>query len=65
MIEIGNECVGCDLPCIYEACPYWAVVRMYCDECKDENQLYWWDNKQLCLGCIEAQLERVEYNEDE
>ena len=63
MIRFENECVGCEWPCIYEACPYWAVARTYCDECEEENQLYWWDEQQLCLGCIEARLERVEIDD--
>ena len=64
MIITENECVDCGLPCIYEACPYWAVTRLYCDECNsEEDVLYWWDNQQLCLGCVEARLERVEYDE--
>jgi hypothetical protein len=60
MIRTENECVECNLPCIYESCPFWAVKRFYCDECEEENQLYWWDGQQLCLGCVEARLERVE-----
>ena len=64
MIITENECVDCGLPCIYEACPYWAVTRLYCDDCgNEEDVLYWWDNQQLCLGCVEARLERVEYDE--
>lgn len=60
MIKIENECCDCGLPCIYESCPYWAVTRFYCDECGDEAELYWYDNEQLCLDCIEKRLERVE-----
>ena len=63
MIRIENECVGCEWPCIYESCPYWAVARLYCDECEEEKQLYWYDSQQLCLDCIEARLERVEYDD--
>ena len=64
MIVTENECVDCGLPCLYESCPYWAVTRLYCDECgSEENTLYWWDGQQLCLGCIEAKLERVEYDD--
>lgn len=64
MINVENECVDCGLPCIYESCPYWAVARFYCDECgSEEDTLYWWDDQQLCLGCVEARLERVEYYE--
>lgn len=65
MIITENECVDCGLPCIYESCPYWAVIRFYCDECNNEvNTLYWWDGQQLCLDCIEARLERVEYYDE-
>lgn len=61
MIRTENECVDCGLPCTYQSCPYWAVTRCYCDECGTEQDvLYWWDGQQLCLDCIEAQLERVE-----
>ena len=64
MIITENECVDCGLPCLYESCPYWAVTRFYCDECDNEAYpLYWYDNEQLCLDCIEERLERVEYNE--
>ena len=64
MVKTENECVQCGLPCWYESCPFWAVTRLYCDECNsEENVLYWWDDQQLCLGCIEARLERVEYDE--
>ena len=65
MIITENECVDCGLPCIYESCPYWAVTRFYCDECNNEvNKLYWWDDQQLCLDCIEERLERVEYYDE-
>jgi hypothetical protein len=63
LIVIANECVDCGLPCIYEACPYYEVVRYYCDECGEESELYYWDGEQLCVDCILKQLERVEYND--
>ena len=63
MVRIENECCDCGLPCIYESCPFWAVARLYCDECEEEKTLYWFDDQQLCLDCIEARLERVEYDE--
>lgn len=64
MVRVENECVNCGLPCIYDSCPNFAVTRMYCDECDDEaDVLYWWDNQQLCLDCVEARLERVEPDE--
>ena len=66
MIKTENECVGCPdgLPCLYELCPYWAVTRLCCDQCDDEVEtLYWWGNEQLCLNCIEKQLERVDIDD--
>lgn len=64
MIITENECVDCGLPCMYESCPYWAVTRCYCDYCDNEEYtLYWWDGQQVCLDCIEAQLERVEIDD--
>ena len=63
MIKIENECVDCGLPCLHESCPYWAVKRFYCDECSDEANLYWYEDEQLCLDCIEKRLERVKYDD--
>lgn len=65
MIKYEDECVGCppDIGCIGDYCPYKNVPRCYCDDCEEENQLYWFDGQQLCLDCIEARLERVEYDE--
>lgn len=67
MIKYENECIGCppDIGCIGESCPYLNVPRLYCDECgNNEDTLYWWDDQQLCLGCVEARLERVEYDDE-
>jgi hypothetical protein len=65
MIVIENECVGCppDLGCIGNSCPYLRVPRFYCDECKDETKLYWFENEQLCIDCVEHRLERVKYDD--
>lgn len=65
MIRIENECVGCppEIGCFRNSCPYWAVKRYYCDNCEDERKLYWFNGKQLCIGCIEEQLEEVVYDE--
>lgn len=64
MVITENECVDCGLPCLYKSCPYYEVTRLYCDKCNDEQMdLYWFGNKQLCINCIEEQLERVEIND--
>ena len=64
MVIIESECVGCpvnDIGCIHEACPYYAVKRYYCDECKSEvDVLYKFDNDELCQDCVLEQLERVD-----
>ena len=52
MVIIENECVGCDLPCIHEACRYYAVKRYYCDECGDENVLRDTEFGELCESCL-------------
>ena len=62
---VENECVDCpdDMGCIYTACPYYEVVRYYCDICGEEAELYCWNGDQLCIDCILKQLERVEYDD--
>lgn len=60
MRRIENDCVGCDLPCIGNACPYRNVPHYYCDECGDEITLYEFEGKELCLDCIEKLLDKVE-----
>lgn len=67
MIRIENECVGCppEIGCIGENCPYLNVPRLYCDECGEMmDVLYHFDWQELCLDCIEARLERVEYYDE-
>lgn len=60
MIMTENECVDCGLPCLYESCPYWAVTRYYCDICKEEGELFYFDNQELCIECIKKKLDLVE-----
>ncbi len=55
-----NECVDCGKPCMGNACPYRNVTRFYCDECKEEEPLYYYDGEELCIECIKDRLERVE-----
>lgn len=60
MIMTENECVDCGLPCLYGSCPYWAVTRYYCDICKEEGELFYFDNQELCIECIKKKLDLVE-----
>lgn len=60
MRQVENECVNCDLPCIGLGCPYANVVHYYCDNCQEEETLYYFDGQELCIHCIETMLEKVE-----
>ena len=62
MIVVENECVGCppELGCLGSGCAYYQVARYYCDDCDDENILYEFDGKQLCIDCVAKRLDVVE-----
>ena len=59
--EYINECVGCppEMECLGEACPNRNVLHYYCDECDAEEELYYYDDKELCIDCIKDMLEKV------
>ena len=59
MTVTTDECVDCGLPCI-STCRYKNVTMFYCDKCKEETQLYYYDGQELCIDCIEKILEKVE-----
>jgi hypothetical protein len=60
MKKTFNECVDCGKPCIGSACPYRNVTRYFCDKCGEETKLYHYEGQELCIGCIEEELEEVE-----
>ena len=51
-----NECLRCDY-CIN--CGRDKVPVLICDECKEPEQLYKYDGKELCIECIKDRLEKV------
>ena len=61
MKKVSNECVGCppEMGCLGGTCPNRNVTRYYCDKCGEEEQLYEYDGKELCLDCIEKELIKV------
>lgn len=64
MVRIESDCCDCGLPCLYGACPHYKAVRYICDCCEEEiDDLYYFDNQELCLDCIEQRLERVEIDD--
>lgn len=61
MIEYRNDCVGCELPCILNKCKHFNVPHYICDDCGEEEKLYWINDKQLCRDCaVEEILESLE-----
>lgn len=67
MLKRLNGCtMGCDLPCIREACPYWGGFELYCDECGEEtDELYALDGQQLCEDCLKKQTKIKSFSEDD
>jgi hypothetical protein len=63
MKKIENHCVDCGLPCWGNSCPHRNVEVFYCDKCKDETTLYYFEGRELCIHCIEESLEVVEGSE--
>ena len=59
LIVVESDCCDCDLPCIQEGCRFYKVARFYCDDCGEEDTLYYFDDKQLCSYCVLKQLEEV------
>lgn len=59
MIRYENDCVDCGLPCMGDSCPYRNVKHYYCDHCGDEEELYWFEDEQLCANCILKRLKLV------
>lgn len=60
MKRIENDCVDCGLPCLGNGCPYRNVPHYYCDECGNEETLYYYDGQELCVECIKERLCVVE-----
>ena len=65
MMRIENDCVDCpkEIGCIETACPYKNVPHYYCDKCKEETDLFHFEDEQLCIDCIKKRLEKVVYEE--
>lgn len=60
MIKIENDCVGCDLPCLGTTCPHREIPYFYCDDCEYEcEELFHYEEQQLCIDCIVKRLRKV------
>lgn len=64
MVTYTDECVDCKsmgLPCYGRSCINRNVAHFYCDKCKREvDDLYDYDDKQICLDCIVKKLKKIE-----
>ena len=59
MKRIENDCCDCateSYPCLGNSCSKRNVEHYYCDECGDETKLYEFEDKELCIDCIEKLL---------
>lgn len=60
MKKIENECVDCPMGCIGDACPNKNVAHFYCDECGEEEILYYYEDEELCQSCLIKRFDEVD-----
>lgn len=60
MIKYENDCVSCGFPCKFNSCPYYSAPHYYCDRCGDEDELYEYEDEQLCENCLLHTVPKVE-----
>lgn len=58
MIIKDNDCVGCET-CIGCGRKHDYFYRV-CDECEYEGQLYYFEEKELCVECLLSHFEEVD-----
>ena len=57
MIRIENDCVGCGSYC--RDCGANRTRHYYCDRCDFEEELFEFEDRQLCIDCIKSLLKKV------
>ncbi len=60
MIIKQKECEYFGVSCEKNTCRCQNYTYTVCDECKAEDKIYHHEGKQLCIDCIEKELNRVE-----
>lgn len=56
MIKTIHDCNGCE---ICRRCKKFSRRIVICDKCGDESTCYHFDDKHLCINCIENILDEV------
>ena len=57
-VKVDN-CVDCGLPCM-PFCPLRDGSYEYrCDECGEEEKLYEFNGRELCILCVEKELDPI------
>ena len=67
-LVISNECCSCateSYPCRGDLCPLRHVPHLLCDDCGEEEKLFYYEDEMLCMGCIEKRLHPVDIREVE
>lgn len=61
MIKYYDECVECppEIGCLGSGCRNLKVPHYFCDECGEEEDLYYFEGREVCLNCIKAELGQV------
>lgn len=68
MKTFENQCCDCatpSYPCRGSGCPNRNVPVYLCDLCREQATLYHFDGQELCIACVEDQLELVEGSDDQ
>ena len=54
-----NNCCDCGIPCTLFCSLRDDSWEYYCDNCGDEAKLYDWEGRELCISCIERELDPI------
>jgi len=59
MIEIENQCVGCETCTLGSGCSLLHVQCIYCDECGSDEAKYHIENMDYCEECANKYLDEL------
>lgn len=65
-LVISDECCSCasgGYPCRGDLCPLRHVPHLLCDDCGEEERLFYYEDEMLCMDCIEKRLHPVDIRE--